>query len=276
MGRFDGKVVYITGAARGQGRSHAVCFAREGANIVAIDLCDDVSTVPYSLATKADLEETVRLVEQAGGKVLAAVADVRDQAAIDDVTAEALRTFGHIDIVSPGAGVASFGMSWALTEEAWRDMIDIQLTGSWHVAKSVLPSMIESGGGGSIIFTSSAAGIKAVQNNAHYVSAKFGLLGLTKAIANEVAANNIRVNALCPGSVDTGMVNNPATLKLFCPDLESPTIEDVDPILRSFHALPMRWLDPVDVSNALMWLASDEARYITGVVLPVDGGWTIK
>jgi SDR family mycofactocin-dependent oxidoreductase len=276
MGRVEGKVAFITGGARGQGRSHAVRLAEEGADVVIVDACEDVPTSGYAMATTADLEETAGMVEALGRRVLARRADVRDQAALDAVVAEALAALGPIEIVSANAGVANFGRSWELTDEQWNDVLDIDLTGVWRTTKAVVPSMLEAGRGGSIVLTSSAGGVQGIQNFAHYVAAKHGVVGLMKTLANEVAEHRIRVNAVVPGTVLTPMAMNEPAYKLFRPDLEAPTLDDVKDAMQSMHALPVPWLDPIDVSNAILWLSSDEARYVTGVVLPIDAGWINK
>jgi (+)-trans-carveol dehydrogenase len=276
MGRVDGKVAFITGGARGQGRSHAVRLAEEGADIAIVDACADVPTSGYAMATPADLEETVAMVEAHGRRCLARVADVRDQAALDAAVAETLTELGPIEILCANAGVANFARSWELTDEQWNDVLDIDLTGVWRTTKAVVPSMLEAGRGGSIVLTSSAGGIQGIQNFAHYVAAKHGVIGLMKTLANEVAEHRIRVNAVVPGTVLTPMAMNEPAYKLFRPDLENPTLDDVKHAMQSMHALPTPWLDTVDVSNAILWLSSDEARYVTGVILPIDAGWINK
>jgi (+)-trans-carveol dehydrogenase len=276
MGRVEGKVAFITGGARGQGRSHAVRLAQEGADIVIVDSCEDVPTSAYAMATTADLEETAGMVEALGRRVLARRADVREQGALDAVVAEALDVLGPIEIVSANAGVANFGRSWELTDEQWNDVLGIDLTGVWRTTKAVVPSMIDAGRGGSIVLTSSAGGVQGIQNFAHYVAAKHGVVGLMKTLANEVAEHRIRVNALLPGTVLTPMAMNEPAYKLFRPDLEAPTLDDVKDAMQSMHAIPIPWLEPVDVSNAILWLSSDEARYVTGVALPIDAGWINK
>jgi (+)-trans-carveol dehydrogenase len=228
------------------------------------------------MATPADLEETAGMVEALGRRVVARRADVRDQAALDAVVAEALDALGPIEIVSANAGVANFGRSWELTDEQWNDVLGIDLTGVWRTTKAVVPSMIDAGRGGSIVLTSSAGGVQGIQNFAHYVAAKHGVVGLMKTLANEVAEHRIRVNALLPGTVLTPMAMNEPAYKLFRPDLEAPTLDDVKDAMQSMHAIPIPWLEPVDVSNAILWLSSDEARYITGVALPIDAGWINK
>lgn len=276
MGRVEGKVAFITGGARGQGRSHAVRLAEEGADIAIIDACENVGTAGYEMATVDDLEETAELVEALGRRVIARQADVRHQGSLDTAVAETLAELGPIEIVSANAGVASFAPTWELTEEQWQDVIDIDLAGVWRTIKAVVPSMLRADRGGSIVLTSSAGGIQGIQNFAHYVAAKHGVIGLMKTLANEVAPNRIRVNAVVPGTVLTKMAMNEPALKLFRPDLDRPTLDDVRESMQSMHAIPIPWLDPVDVSNAILWLSSPEARYVTGVVLPIDAGWINK
>jgi SDR family mycofactocin-dependent oxidoreductase len=275
-GRVEGKVAFITGAARGQGRSHAVRLAQEGADIIAVDLCDQVDSVPYQMATPEDLADTVKQVEALDRRIVATKADVRDYGALKKALDDGVAQLGRLDIVSANAGIASFGGAEELPEQTWQDMIDTNLTGVWHAAKAAIPHLIAGGRGGSIVLTSSAAGLKAYANAAHYVSAKHGVVGLMRTLALELAPHMIRVNSLHPTQVDTDMVMNEFTFKLFSPDTLNPTIEDFRPASQAMNALPIPWVEPVDISNALLFLASDEARYITGVTLPVDAGTVIK
>lgn len=275
-GLMAGRVALVTGAARGLGRAHAVRLAEEGADVVLLDLCRDVAASPYRMAGDADMEETVRLVEAAGRRALARQADVRDQAALDAAVEAGIDAFGHIDVVVPNAGVVSFGRVWELTEEQWTTTIDVLLTGVWHTVKAVVPAMIEAGRGGAIVVIGSAVGTKAAPGLAHYVTAKHGLVGLMRALALEVAEHRIRVNLVAPGSVRTEMAGNDAIVRRMLPEHESPTAADAADLMRARHALPVQWAEPEDVSDAVVWLASDHARYITGAVLPVDAGWTIK
>jgi SDR family mycofactocin-dependent oxidoreductase len=274
-GRVAGQVAFVTGAARGQGRSHAVRLAEEGADVVISDACVDIGTARYAMATEADLRETAAMVERLGRRVVVRPADVREQAELDAVVDQAIESFGRIDIVSANAGIASFGKTWELSEQTWRDVIDIDLTGCWHTAKAVAPAMIE-GGRGSIVFTSSCAGVQGIMHMAHYTAAKHGVIGLMRTLANELGPEGIRVNAVVPGTVATEMAHNEPSYKLFRPDLPHPTLDDVREPMQGMNLLPVPWLDPIDVSNAILWLSSDEARYITGVVLPIDAGWTSK
>jgi (+)-trans-carveol dehydrogenase len=275
-GRVEGKVAFITGAARGQGRSHAVRLAQEGADIIAVDLCAQVDSVPYPMATPEDLADTVKQVEALDRRIVATQADVRDYGAVKQALDDGVAQLGRLDIVSANAGIFSVGPADLLPEQTWQDMIDTNLTGVWHAAKAAIPHLIAGGRGGSIVLTSSAAGLKAYANVAHYVSAKHGVVGLMRTLALELAPHMIRVNSLHPTQVDTDMIMNEPTFKLFSPDAENPTIEDFKPVSQALNALPIPWVEPVDISNALLFLASDEARYITGVTLPVDAGAVIK
>jgi (+)-trans-carveol dehydrogenase len=275
-GRVEGKVAFITGAARGQGRSHAVRLAQEGADIIAVDICAQIDSVPYPMATPDDLAQTVKEVEALDRRIIATQADVRDYDALKAALDDGVARLGRLDIVSANAGILSFGQADELAEQTWRDMTDTNLTGVWHTAKASIPHMIQGGRGGSIIITSSAAGLKGYLNIGHYVSAKHGLVGLMRTLALELAPHMIRVNSLHPTQVNTDMIMNEATWKLFCPDLEHPTIEDFVAASQATNALPIPWVESVDVSNALLFLASDEARYVTGVTLPVDAGTTLK
>jgi SDR family mycofactocin-dependent oxidoreductase len=275
-GRVEGKVAFITGAARGQGRSHAIRLAQEGADIIAVDLCQQIESVPYPMSTPDDFAETVKEVESLDRRIVATQADVRDFAALKAAVEDGVAQLGRLDIVSANAGISSVGPAVDLPEQQWQDMIDVNLTGVWHTAKAAIPSIRRGGRGGSIILTSSAAGLMAYPNVAHYVSAKHGVVGLMRTLALELAPDMIRVNSLHPTQVDTAMIMNEPTWRLFSPDLEHPTIDDFRPVSQQMNALPIPWVEPVDISNALLFLASDEARYITGVTLPVDAGAVIK
>ena len=275
-GRVEGKVAFITGAARGQGRSHAITLAREGADIIAVDLCAQIGTVPYPMATPEDLAQTVKEVEAAGRRIVATQADVRDYDALKQALDDGVAQLGRLDIVSANAGIVSYGTLAELPEQTWQDMIDVNLAGEWHAAKAAIPHLRAGGRGGSIILTSSDNGLKASQSLAHYVAANHGVIGLMRTLALELAADFIRVNALAPTAVDTPMVMNEATYRLFRPDLDNPTAEDMAEASRATNVLPIAWVEPVEISNALLFLASDEARYITGVALPVDAGAVIK
>jgi (+)-trans-carveol dehydrogenase len=276
-GRVEGKVAFITGAARGQGRSHAIRLAQEGADIIAVDICADVPGIPYPGATEADLAATVKQVEALDRRIVATKADVRDYDGLKKAVDNGVAELGRLDIVSGNAGIgASPYRAWEMDGATWQTMVDINLTGVWHTAKVAIPHLIAGGRGGSIILTSSAAGLVAYENIAHYVSAKHGVVGLMRTLALELAPYSIRVNSIHPTQVDTNMIQNEAIYRLFRPDLENPGRADVEPASQSMNALPIPWVEPVDISNAVLFLASDEARYVTGVTFPVDAGATIK
>jgi (+)-trans-carveol dehydrogenase len=276
-GRTAGKVAFITGAARGQGRSHAVRLAADGADIIAIDICHDVEGA-LPMATPDDLAETVKLVEALDRRIVAAQADVRDfdvlKAAVDAGVAQ----LGRLDIIVANAGIASIGGPVQSMDAAnWKHTIDINLTGLWHTARAGIPHLLAGGRGGSIVLTSSVGGMHAMPNMSHYVSAKHGVVGLMRSLAVELGQHGIRVNSVHPTNVNTPMFMNEGTFKMFRPDLENPGPDDVAAVAAQFmHVLPVGWVEPEDVSNAIAFLVSDEARYITGVTLPVDAGALIK
>ena len=278
MGTLDGKVAFITGAARGQGRSHALALAREGADIVALDIGRDAfESVPYPLGTEAELDETLAAVEALGRRALKGVADVRDLAQIQAVVDTALETFDGIDIVCANAGIGSFFVSWEITPQQWQDMIDVNLTGVFNTTRATLPSMIERGEGGSLVLTSSTAGLIGYAHTAHYTAAKHGVIGLMKVLAQELGPHRIRVNAVCPTTVNTPLVVNDATFQLFAPDVSNPTADDVREAFAGLNSLPdLPWIEPEDVSEAVVWLCSDAARYVTGLAMPIDAGNTVK
>jgi len=277
MGRVEGKVAFITGAARGQGRSHAVRLAQEGADIIAIDICDRIPENPYDPATEEDLAETVRQVEALDRRIVATKADVRDYDQLKKALDDGVAQLGRLDIVSANAGISgSPNAAEEIPDDQWRNMIDINLSGVWRTAKAAIPHLRAGGRGGSIILTSSDAGLFAYPNISHYVSAKHGVVGLMRTLALELAPEMIRVNSIHPTQVDTPMIQNERIYRLFAPDKEHPTKEDFIPVSQAMNALPIPWVDPVDISNAVLFLASDEARYITGVALPVDAGAAIK
>jgi SDR family mycofactocin-dependent oxidoreductase len=277
-GRVEGKVAFITGAARGQGRSHAITLAREGADIIAVDICAQIGSVPYPMATPEDLAQTVKEVEALDRRIVATDVDVRDYDALKQALDDGVAQLGRLDIVSANAGIFSFGRAEELAEQTWRDMIDVDLTGEWHAVKAAIPHLRAGGRGGSIILTSSLAGLKGQQNLAHYVAAKHGLVGLMRTLALELAPDFIRVNSVHPTTVDTDMVQNAATYALFAPDLpeDQRTKETLTSRFQALNVLPIPWVEPVDISNAVLWLASEESRYVTGITLPVDAGAAIK
>jgi len=275
-GRVAGKVALITGAARGQGRSHAVRLAEEGAAIIAVDLCTDLTEVPYPLATFSDLAETVRQVEAVGGRIVARIGDVRDYGSLHQAVKDGVTELGGLDIVCANAGVNSPAPTQDITEAQWHTVLDVNLSGVWRTAKAAIPHLIGAGRGGAVILTSSAAGLKGYANIAHYTASKHGINGLMKTLAQELAPHRVRVNSVNPTQVDTPMIMNDPMYRLFCPDQAQPTREDFAPVSQQMNALPIPWVESRDVSNAVLFLASEEARYITGVALPVDAGVLVK
>jgi len=274
-GRLEGKVAFVTGAARGQGRSHAIRLAEEGADIIAIDICDQVASVPYVMGTSADLEQTAKEVQAVGRRIVTAKADVRNYDQIASAVEQGVSELGRLDIVCANAGIASLGRSHELTEEQWLDLIDINLNGVWRTAKAAIPHL-KASGGGSIVMTSSTQGVSANQNISHYVAAKHGVIGLMRSLALELAQDWIRVNAVLPTQVDTGMIQYDDVYKFFRPDLAHPGKADFAEASMASNALPIPWVDPVDISNAIVFLCSDEGRYITGIALPIDAGNLLK
>jgi (+)-trans-carveol dehydrogenase len=276
-GRVEGKVAFITGAGRGQGRSHAVKLAAEGADIIAIDICHDVEGA-LPMATPDDLAETVKLVEARDRRIIATQADVRDLDGLTAAVDAGVEELGRLDIVVANAGIASLGGPvQEMSQDNWKHTIDINLTGLWNTARAAIPHLIAGGRGGAIVLTSSVGGMHAMPNMSHYISAKHGVIGLMRSLAVELGQHRIRVNSVLPTNVNTPMFMNEGTFKMFRPDLQNPTAADVEPVAAQFmHVLPHGWIEPEDVSNAVLFLASDESRYITGVPLPVDLGALLK
>jgi len=276
-GRVEGKVAFITGAGRGQGRSHAVRLAQEGADIIAVDICHDIEGA-LPMSTPDDLAETVKLVESLDRRIIATQADVRDFDGIKAAVDAGVEELGRLDIVLANAGIASAGGPVAtMAPDGWKNTIDINLTGLWHTARAAIPHLVAGGQGGSIVLTGSVAALKGAADMSAYVSAKHGVLGLMRTLALELGPQRIRVNSVLPTNVNTPMFMNEGAYKLFRPDLENPGPDDVAEIAAAFmHVLPVGWVEPEDISNAILFLVSDEARYITGVALPVDAGALIK
>jgi (+)-trans-carveol dehydrogenase len=272
MKRVAGKVALVTGVARGQGRSHAVRLAEEGADIIGFDICRQVDSAPYPLATEEDLQHTADLIKGAGGRADLRIVDVRDAEAVKANLNEAVEGMGRLDIVAANAGIISYGKLEDLDESAWQEVLDTNLTGVWNTCKAAAPHIRAGGSGGSIHVTSSALGLIVLPNIGHYAAAKHGLTALVRTFAIELGADKIRVNAIHPGQVDTDLVHNDATYRLFRPDLESPSREDFIAAASPLTALGIPYVEAIDISNALLFLASDEARYITGATLSVDGG----
>lgn len=275
-GALEGKVAFVTGAARGQGRAHAIRFAREGADVVAIDICGPVSdTITYPLPTSEDLAETARLVEAEGRKVLAREVDIRDLAAQKQVVADAVEQFGRLDILVANAGVLSWGRLFEIDEDQWDSVVNVNLSGTWRTIRAVVPAMIEAGNGGSIIIVSSSAGLKATPGNGHYAASKFGLVGLTNALALEVGEFGIRVNSIHPYSIMTPMIEPeamgaifskyPTYLHSFAPMPYKPVAHDGKAGLQEF-------MTPEEVTDVVTWLAGPGSGTISGSQIAVDRG----
>jgi (+)-trans-carveol dehydrogenase len=276
-GRLEGKVAFITGAARGQGRAHAVRMAQEGADIIAVDICKQIDSVAIPLSNPEDLAETADLVKGLDRRVYTAEVDVRDFDALKAAVDAGVEEFGRLDIIVANAGIGNGGQTLDKTSEPdWDDMIAVNLSGVWKTVKAGVPHILAGGRGGSIILTSSVGGLKAYPHTGHYVAAKHGVVGLMRTFAVELGAQNIRVNSVHPTNVNTPLFMNEPTMKLFRPDLENPGPEDMKVIGQLMHTLPIGWVEPEDIANAVLFLASDEARFITGVTLPVDGGSCLK
>ncbi len=271
MASLAGKVAFITGAARGQGRAEAVRLASDGADIVAVDLCDQIASVPYPMSTPEDLAATVKLVEDTGARIVAQQGDVRDRDSLRTALQAGLDEFGRLDIVIANAGIAPMQSG----EDGWRDVIDVNLTGVHNTVEAAIPTMVEQGQGGSIVLTSSAAGLAGIGSHdagaIGYTAAKHGIVGLMRLYANLLAPHSIRVNSMHPSGVDTPMINNKFTRSWL-----AKMVEESDTPPDMSNALPVEVLQPEDIANAVAWLVSEEARFITGVTLPVDAGFINK
>jgi SDR family mycofactocin-dependent oxidoreductase len=278
-GRVEGKVAFITGAARGQGRSHALTLAREGADIIAVDIADSIPGMDrfYPGASQEDLDETIAQIEALDRRIVATKADVRDFGALKDALTKGVAELGHVDIVSANAGIFQFGdKTEDVTDDDWNTVNDINAKGVWHTAKAAIPFLKEQGTGGSIVLTSSTAGLMGTPNVAAYTASKHAVVGIMKTLALELAPFSIRVNSVHPTGVNTQMIRNEATYRLFLPDTPHPSDEQAAAVFQSTNALPVPWVEPVDISNAVLFLASEESRYVTGLELKVDAGYTLK
>ncbi len=277
-GKLEGKVALVTGAARGQGRSHAVRLARDGADIIALDLAAGVDSVTpfYPPATEDDLAETVHQVEALDRRIVATKADVRDVDQVQRAVDDGVTQLGTLNIVVANAGIFTFGTeTHKVEEQAWADLMDINITGVWHTYKAAAEHLIAAGPGGSVILISSLAGFKGLANVAAYTTTKHGLVGLMKVLANELGPHQIRVNTIHPNAIDTPMVKNERTYRLFRPDLDHPTLADAEPAFASLNPFGIGFIPAEHVSNAVAWLASDESYYVSGGQIPVDAGAAI-
>jgi (+)-trans-carveol dehydrogenase len=272
MGRLDGKVAFITGAARGQGRAHAVTMAREGAQIVAIDICGQIAGVQYQLATQEDLDETVRQVEELDQRCIAIPADARNSAAMRAAAEQAAGELGGIDIAVINHGIVMAATWDQMTDDDWDTMIETNLSSVWRSARAVIPHLVERGGG-SLILTASAAGLRTFYGLPSYVAAKHGVVGLAKALAVELGPQWVRVNALCPGNVATPMFHNPYILDMYNGG-PGGTVELAKFPAQAAQLLPVPWFEPEAIANAALYLASEDGKYVTGTAFSVDAGMT--
>ena len=277
MGRLDGKVVLISGVARSQGRSHALRFAEEGADVIGFDVLDEIKGSVSGPATQADMDETVRQVEALDRRIIATKADVRDWAGVKAAVDDGVAQLGRLDVVLGNAGVFTApSLAEDMEDDIFMDTLNINVAGVWRTAKAAIPHLKNNANGGSIIMTSSVAGLSGIANFAHYVASKHALVGLMRTLALELAPSQIRVNTVHPGTVNTVMVMNDVLARVFRPDLENPTADDVIAVAQQMNPMGADMLEPYDISNAMVFLASDEARYITGVTLPVDAGSMVQ
>jgi (+)-trans-carveol dehydrogenase len=275
--RFAGRVAFISGAARGQGRQFAVDLAKEGADIIGFDICHDIPGASTAMATESDLQETRALVEATGRRMVAEPADVRDYAAVEAVLAKGLAEFGRVDIVVANAGICcGAGPFWEISSQNWKDTVETDLTGVWHTVRAATPVMIQGGRGGAIIMIASAGATKGFQNITHYVAAKTALVGMLKPMAAELGPHFIRVNALSPTNVNTAIYMTETNKRLFLPDNPAPTDEEYEIASRPQHVIPIGWMETRDTSAALRFLASDDARYVTGLEMRVDAGVVLR
>jgi SDR family mycofactocin-dependent oxidoreductase len=264
------QVAFITGAARGQGRAFAVRLAEAGMDIAAVDIAADIEGVPYGLATETDLAETVAGVETVGGRALPLVADVRDPEALVEAAQQTLDELGGIDVAVANAGVFAAAKTWETDPATYRAVMDVNLHGAWNTAQATVPHLRERGSG-SMVFVSSIAGVKGIEHLGAYAASKHGVVGLMRTLAVELAPQGIRVNAVCPSNVGTDILHNESMYRLFRPGGERDEAS-LREAFATVNKIPIPWIEPDDVADAVAWLVSDQARFVTGVVLPVDAG----
>jgi SDR family mycofactocin-dependent oxidoreductase len=277
MGRLDGKVAFITGGARGIGRATAVKFAEEGADIIGVDILGPIPSATAPVSTPEDLAETVQLVEERDRRIVTSQVDVTDEEALTRALADGVDRLGRLDIAVANAGIG--GPNVPVEEypaQAFRDVVDVDLTSVFLTAKAAIPHIRRTGDGGALVLISSALGLRGIPNTVAYTAAKHGVVGLMKVLAQELAADRIRVNSVHPTNVDTTLIQNESAYKLFRPDLEDPGREDVAPAFQSLNLLPIPWIQPEDVAEAALYLAADSGRYVTGGTHRVDAGWNTK
>ncbi|MCE0764922.1 mycofactocin-coupled SDR family oxidoreductase [Pseudonocardia kujensis] len=267
-----GKVALVTGAARSQGRSHAVRLAQAGADVVILDIAAQIPSVPYPMATPEDLQRTQALVEAEDRRCVVVQGDVRDTAAVDQAVEAARDTYGRLDVAVANAGIVQVVDALETTDAQWADIVAVNLTGVFHTVRAASRVMVEQGQGGSIVCTGSVCSQRPQPGLTAYTASKHGVLGLVRSFALELAPRNIRVNVVEPGNVDTDMIHNDTLYKRARPDLDLATREDVAAAFQAMNVMPVPWVQPVDISEAVVWLASDASRFVTGIELPVDSG----
>jgi SDR family mycofactocin-dependent oxidoreductase len=270
---FEGRVAFVTGAARGQGRSHAIAFARAGASVAVSDICEEIDSVPYGLGSEADLAETVRLCEEHGVRVISAPVDVRDFDAVDSFTSRTVAELGKIDVLVSNAGIFTFSPLTEMSLQQFDETIDTNLRGVFHTIKAVVPGMAANGYG-RVVLIGSTASLVGMQNIGHYVASKHGVLGLTKALAAEQGPNGITVNCVCPNTVRTRMIENEGLYQLVSPD--DPSRDAALGVLKTMNLIPDQWVEPGEVSELVLFLASEQAAHITGADFKIDMGYVAR
>lgn len=275
MGVLDGKVAFISGVARGQGRAHALRLAADGARIIGFDLCRQIDTVPFAMSTPEDLAETVRVVSEAGGQIVAVEGDVREESDVDAALAQGIAAFGRVDIVLANAGIGhDYRHAHEIDDNGFRNVVDVNLIGVWHTVKAAVPQLIAQGDGGAVVMTGSGASVMGIPNLGGYVATKHAIIGLMRTMAKELGRHQIRVNAVMPGNCNTPMFDNDGIRRLYAGSQE-PTAEVVK--AKASAMAPMRnpWVEPEDVAEAVAWLVSPAARFVSGATIPVDGGGAV-
>ncbi|NKY33233.1 mycofactocin-coupled SDR family oxidoreductase [Nocardia speluncae] len=268
---FDGRVALVTGAARGQGRAHAIAFAERGADLVICDSCSDAAGIGYPLGTEEELAETARRIEALGRRVISRKVNTADRSALEALVAQAEGEFGHVDIAVANAGVSAMSPITDHDQAVWDDVVGANLTGVFNTIAAVAPGMARRRYG-RIVTISSMLGRSAVPGQAAYCASKWGVIGMSKSAASELAPQGVTVNVVAPGNIDTPMVRNDNLYRVVRPDLDDPTWDDVAPVLQQNHAVPIAVIDPAEVTRAVLFLADEAGAHITGIVLPVDAG----
>ncbi|NHU47195.1 mycofactocin-coupled SDR family oxidoreductase [Rhodococcus sp. A14] len=275
MHDLTGKVALVTGAARGQGRSHATFLAESGADVIVLDICRQVATVPYPTSTAEDLDETIGLVEKYGQRAYRLECDVRDPSAVTEGVERAVRDLGRLDIAVLNAGVCEITAAESITPEQWNTVVGTNLSGAFFSAQAASKHIVDGGRGGSMVFIGSASTLTPVESMVHYIASKHGVVGVAKALAKELARHQIRVNVIHPTNCDTPMIQNSMIYDLFAPDVDQPTRHSVEPVFQTLAALDTPWVDPADISRAVLYLVGESGRFVTGTQLEVTAGYPL-